>query len=78
MSKAYKCDMTGKVCAGEGVKNFILQLTPTCALLIHPQEKVAEGKFGQGEISPEAKASIEKALQPLVKMPPPEDKDGKK
>lgn len=66
MAKAYQCQLTGRLVEGDGVKNFLVDLTPKCALLIVPQARISAKKTDQAEISPEAEADIRAAL---AKMP---------
>jgi len=63
MASAYKCDLSGKLCEGEGLKRMDVQITPTLRLEIVPHNKVSERQYGQGVLAPEAAARIEKALK---------------
>jgi hypothetical protein len=63
MGNAYKCDISGKLCEGEGIKNLNVDITPGVRLTIVPHNKISEKQFGQGTISPEGAARIQKALQ---------------
>lgn len=63
MGTAYKCDVTGKMADGEGLKRIEVDISPAVRLVITPHVKVAEKRFDQGTISPEVVARIEKALK---------------
>ena len=65
MASAYKCDMTGEIKEGAGVKAFAVELGAV-RLDIVPHKKVADRKYDQGELSPEAVRRIEAALLPLA------------
>jgi hypothetical protein len=67
MSKAYKCQMSGKLFEGDGVQNFVANVSPGFALLIIPQEVVSPKKTEQATISPEAAETIKSALATLAK-----------
>lgn len=67
MANAYKCDMTGAVQEGAGVRNVVVDLGATGAL--HVQFYTRRGKdqlVGPGELSPAAAEKIQKALSVLA------------
>lgn len=67
MAKGYVCDLTGKNCQGEGIRSCIVELTPRLSVIVIPQERLDATHFGQGDLSPEAVAVIEKALAAVGK-----------
>ena len=62
MGSAYKCDVTGKLCEGNGVQRLDVDITPLVRLEIIPHNKINDRQFGQGTIAPDVGARISAAL----------------
>ena len=63
MGKAYKCDLTGEIIEGDGVKSFFVEL-PNLRLRIVPQRKISDKVFdNDGDLSPDSRKKIEMAIR---------------
>jgi hypothetical protein len=62
MGNAYKCDLTGEIVEGVGMKVFFVQLG-NMRLKIIPQRKISDRVFDQGDLSPESVRRIEAAIR---------------
>ena len=79
MSAGYKCDLTGTINPGVGIKVFFVDLGKI-RLRIVPQVKL-EKVYDQGDICPEVQKKIEAALKSafnVVDPPAPEKPKGSK
>lgn len=70
MASAYKCDVSGKMFEGEGIKRIDVDIAPGMRLEIVPHNKISEKQFGQGTISPEVAARISDALKAAFAVEP--------
>ena len=64
MAKAYKCDLTGKLEAGEGVSTISVQIRPDLKLTVIPHVSADKGtSYQHGVVSPASAEEIKAALQ---------------
>ena len=68
MGIAYKCDLTGEIKEGAGVKVFFMELG-NLRLKIIPQRKIADKSYDQGDLSPESVKKIEAAVRSGLNLP---------
>ena len=68
MGTAYKCDLTGEINEGEGVKVFLVD-AGNVRLKIIPQRKIREKIYDQGDLSPASVQKIEAAIRTALGVP---------
>jgi len=67
MSKAVKCDLTGKVEDGDGKKQVVVNISERLRLLVTPQVSKDGGKtWQQGEVVEQGAHIISQALDAIL------------
>ena len=67
MGAAFVCDMTGKTCVGEGLRNVDVDINDKLRLRVTPLLSKGDNRFEQGVVGPAASEKIAEALAVLGK-----------
>ena len=62
MASAYKCDLSGKLCEGNGIKVLEVVVSPDCRIRITALGKTSPHGWGQGTICPENADKIKRSV----------------
>jgi hypothetical protein len=66
MSKAFVCDLTGKLCKGQGLRHVNVDVNPELRVTVAIQRRTDKDSFEPGEVSEEGAHIIEAAVMTLA------------